>query len=439
MYKLLEGSLKRGSPIQWDDNCERAMTDLKMALTSANLLVHPVPWHLFVMDTDASGNCLGVVLQQMKDAFAGLGKGKEAGEQKDRFKFKERDLHPIAFKSCRMTATEQRYSAQECEMLAIVYALHKWRGYIEGSPILVHTDHESLKHFLTQKNLGQCLAHFADNIAHFDVEIMYHPGRHQLVADALSRRKGHDDLPESETLQPMFATPMKEKEKDHHLIFQTFTEYQRRLQNGEEPSTVGNGTYLTKDNVLYKTIDNHWGEKIQVEVPTSQDAAKEFIRKIHIELGHLGTKAMLAALRTRANIPYAQDLVEQTLKTCDKCQFTQHEPVAMQPLHPIPQVDAGDVWAFDFVGPLPKTKNGNRYLLTAMDLGTDWTIAQSIPKRSSKTVAAMLQYIISTYGKPLAILTNNGKEFMSYHVQNVLHPLPIILRRTVDLKSSMTS
>ena len=116
MYKLLEGSPTRGSPIHWNNDCEQAMKDLKTALTSADLLVHPVPWHLFVVDTDASGNCLGAVLQQTKDAFAGLGKGKEASEQseqKDRFKFKERDLRPIAFESRQMTATEQRYSAQE--------------------------------------------------------------------------------------------------------------------------------------------------------------------------------------------------------------------------------------------------------------------------------------------------------------------------------------
>ena len=92
MYKLLEGSLRCRSPIQWDDNCEQARTDQKMVLTSANLLVHLVPWHLFVMDTNTSGNCLGAVLQQMKDAFAGLGKGKEAGEQKDCFKFKRTRL-----------------------------------------------------------------------------------------------------------------------------------------------------------------------------------------------------------------------------------------------------------------------------------------------------------------------------------------------------------
>jgi transposase InsO family protein len=92
----------------------------------------------------------------------------------------------------------------------------------------------------------------------------------------------------------------------------------------------------------------------------------------------------------------------------------------MQPLHPIPRVDAGDAWAFDFVGLLPKTAKGNQYLLTAMDLGTDWAIAQALPRRSSESVAEMLRYIIFTYGKPMAILTDNGEEFLSYHVQNLL-------------------
>ena len=57
-----------------------------------------------------------------------------------------------------MTPMGTRYSAQEREMLAIIYMLQKWWGYIEGLPIVVHTDHESLKYFLMQKNLGRRLA-----------------------------------------------------------------------------------------------------------------------------------------------------------------------------------------------------------------------------------------------------------------------------------------
>ena len=172
-------------------------------------------------------------------------------------------------------------------MLTIIYALQKWRGYIEGAPILIHTDHESLKYFLPQKNLGCHLARFVDDIAHFDIEIIYRPGRHQLVANTLSRRKGLENLPDSQTISPMFAAP---------TIFNTFAEYKHHLQKGEKPATVGNGTYLTKGDILYKTIRNRWGEAITVQVPISQEAAKEAVRRLHQELRHLGVKTMLAVL-----------------------------------------------------------------------------------------------------------------------------------------------
>jgi hypothetical protein len=215
----------------------------------------------------------------------------------------------------------------------------QWRGYIEGSPILVRTDHESLKYFLMQKDLGWHLARFADDIAHFDVEIIYRPGKHQLVADTLSRRKGLWDVPDSETLTPLFIAPMnpqKLKEKDHSAIFQTFAEYKQHLMLGEEPTTVGNGTYIVKDNTLCKRIKNHWGEDIEVTMLMTQEQAEEEVKRLHQALGHLGTKATLAAMKTRVSIPYTQEIVEKKLQTCDPCQFTQHEPVAMQPLHPIP-------------------------------------------------------------------------------------------------------
>lgn len=107
--------------------------------------------------------------------FKDLKEGKDVSDSCECFDFKENDLRPIAYESRKMTPTEQRYSAQECELLAIVHALKKWRGYIKGSPILIRTDHESLKHFHTQKHLGRRLARFNDDIAHFDVKIIYHP------------------------------------------------------------------------------------------------------------------------------------------------------------------------------------------------------------------------------------------------------------------------
>lgn len=60
-------------------------------------------------------------------------------------------LHPIAFESKKLSPIEQRYSAQESEMLAAKHCLNHWRHLVEDSPIMVRSDHESLKGFHTQK------------------------------------------------------------------------------------------------------------------------------------------------------------------------------------------------------------------------------------------------------------------------------------------------
>jgi hypothetical protein len=218
-----------------------------------------------------------------------------------------------------MTPTEQRYSAQEREMLAVVYALHKWHSYIEGSPVLVCTDHESLKHFLTQRHLGRRLACFVDDIAHFDVEIMYRPGRNQLVADTLSRRQGHDDIPDSETLKPLFAGVMDAPK--HEGLFCIYSEYEQRLQQGEDPQAIGNGTYLIIGDVLHRRIKNQWGADIEVEVPTSPDKAEEVVQQLHHDMGHLGVLTLLAALHTRFSIPYVRKVVEKVVVTTKRVYF----------------------------------------------------------------------------------------------------------------------
>lgn len=165
-----------------------------------------------------------------------------------------------------MTPTEQRYSAQEREMLAVVHALKKWRGYIEGSPIVVRTDHESLKYFHTQKHLGRRLARFADDISHFDVQIVYRPGRTQIAADALSRREGHAQIPDTK-YQPLYACT---------------NTLNRRGQK------IGNDRYMVRSDILFKDIrSDDAAEPQYVVVPTSLADAYELVRRLHVDMGHL--------------------------------------------------------------------------------------------------------------------------------------------------------
>ncbi|PIL31638.1 transcription factor [Ganoderma sinense ZZ0214-1] len=422
LYDLLKGSPRKGAPIQWSASCEHAFETLKHKLTSSPVLGYPRPWHLFVIDTDASGDAIGGILHQSADRFDG---GEEEGEA--RYRFKESKLHPIAYESRRMSPTEQRYSAQEREMLAIDYCLQKWRGYVEGSPVVVRTDHESLKYFLSQKHLGRRLARFADNIAHFDVRIIYRPGRNQLAADALSRRPGNPDVPDSETLGPLFAHPL-EPEPVPIAHFETLEKWRQQLLDdpSSEPSRRG---YALQDTHLWRKVSNESGD-IMVRVPTSLEDARKLIHAVHDQIGHLGARAVLDALRVRAQVPRATDLVTDVVRRCDQCQFTRREAPVPQHLHPLPRVDAFDCWAFDWIGPLQKSVNGNQYILTALDHGSDLPHATAHAARSHTGALELLRALITQYGKPKALLTDNGEEFLSYPFQNYLHRLGIEHLRT---------
>lgn len=119
LYKLTEGSPKPGSKIIWKKEQGESFHNLKKALTNTVTLSHATPFAPFVLDTDPSGTNVGAVLQQDEKA--------EIKGDFDLVEYakvvKNKDLRPIAFESRKLSKTEQNYSAQERELLAISHAL----------------------------------------------------------------------------------------------------------------------------------------------------------------------------------------------------------------------------------------------------------------------------------------------------------------------------
>ncbi|GJW83681.1 putative reverse transcriptase domain-containing protein [Tanacetum coccineum] len=72
---------------------------------------------------------------------------------------------------------------------AVVFALKIWRHYLYGTKCTVFTDHKSLQHILDQKELNMRQRHWLELLADYDCEIRYHPGKANVVADALSRKE----------------------------------------------------------------------------------------------------------------------------------------------------------------------------------------------------------------------------------------------------------
>jgi hypothetical protein len=97
--------------------------------------------------------------------------------------------HMIAYASRQLRKHELNYPTHDLELTAVVHALKVWRHYVIGTKCQVYTDHKSLKYIFTQKDLNLRQRRWLELIKDYDLEIHYHPGKANLVADALSQKE----------------------------------------------------------------------------------------------------------------------------------------------------------------------------------------------------------------------------------------------------------
>jgi hypothetical protein len=95
----------------------------------------------------------------------------------------------IAYASRQLRKHELNYPTHDLELATVVHALKIWRHYIMGTKCQVYRDHKSLKYIFTQKDLNLRQRRWLELIKDYDLEIHYHLGKANLVADALSRKE----------------------------------------------------------------------------------------------------------------------------------------------------------------------------------------------------------------------------------------------------------
>ncbi|CAG9123865.1 unnamed protein product [Plutella xylostella] len=153
--------------VNWhrSEDQEIAFSELKRKLTTAPILRQADHTKPYIIKSNASNYALGAVLVQ--------GEGAEE--------------HPVEYAGRLLTSAEKNYSTTEREALAVIWAVTKFRGYIEGLPITVVTDHQALKWLMTLKSPTGRLARWALELQAYDITIKYIEGRPNVVADTLSR------------------------------------------------------------------------------------------------------------------------------------------------------------------------------------------------------------------------------------------------------------
>jgi hypothetical protein len=154
--------LKKEKKFVWPEDCENSFQELKKRLVSAPLLFLPDLEKEFQVYYDASHQGLGSVLMQG---------GRVA-----------------AYASRQLKIHETNYPTYDLELASLVHALKMWRHYLMEKQCEVFTDHKSLKHIFTQKDLNMRQRRWLELIKDYDLSLQYHPGKANIVADALSRK-----------------------------------------------------------------------------------------------------------------------------------------------------------------------------------------------------------------------------------------------------------
>ena len=94
----------------------------------------------------------------------------------------------VAYASRQLKLHEKNYPTHDLELAAIVFAMKIWRRYLYGEKCFIYTDHKRLKYLPSQRELNLRQRRWMELIKDYDCVIDYHPGKANVVADALSRK-----------------------------------------------------------------------------------------------------------------------------------------------------------------------------------------------------------------------------------------------------------
>ncbi|KAK9075289.1 hypothetical protein SSX86_003612 [Deinandra increscens subsp. villosa] len=376
---------QKDKKFDWGDKQESAFQLLKQKLCSAPILSLPEGTDGFVVYCDASHQGLGCVLMQHTKV--------------------------IAYASRQLKVHEKNYTTHDLELGAVVFALKIWRHYLYGTKCTIFTDHKSLQHIFDQKELNMRQRRWVELLNDYDCEIRYHPGKANVVADALSRKE------RTKTLRVRALGMTIQTNLTSHIR-------QAQLEALKEPNLK---------NESLRGMDK------QFEVKS--DDTRYFMNRIWVpSFGNLRDLVMDEAHKSRYSIHPGSDKMYHDLKehywwpnmkadiatyvskclTCSKVKAEYQKPPGLLQQPEIPQWKWEEI-SMDFITKLPKT-------ISKCD--TIWVIVDRLTKsahflpinekdKMDKLTKIYLKEVVSKHGVPHSIISDRDSRFTSRFWQSL--------------------
>ncbi|XP_059590470.1 uncharacterized protein LOC132253093 [Vitis vinifera] len=377
----------------WTKACQEAFKRLKSLLTTAPIVRSP-NWSLpFELMCDASDYAVGAVLGQRED-------GKP---------------YVVYYASKTLNDAQKNYTTTEKELLAVVFALDKFRNYLLGTSIVIFTDHSALKYLLNKKDAKARLIRWILLLQEFNIQIKDKQGVENVVADHLSRVKVESHFEEAQINDEFPDDALCAVEK-----LPWFANIVNYLATGELPSEWNMETkkyflsrakhYAWDDPYLYKFCPDQIMRRC---VP--EDEQQDILRMCHEGAcgGHFASrKTSTKILQSGFYWPTMFKDCNTHCKSCPQCQQLGKINTRYQmPQNHICVVEVFDCWGLDFMGPFPPSF-GNLYILVGVDYVSKWVEAVACKSNDHKVVLKFLkENIFSRFGIPRAIISDGGSHF----------------------------